>query len=138
MDQRLDHGGLGLRMELGQGIWAMADPKALGTALENLLSNAYKYAASPRETTVTLDGDREEAVIVVSDKGLGIPSKELHRIFQRFYRVGDEMTRQVQGTGLGLFLCKEIVQRHGGEIRAISRGAGLGSSFIIRIPRLAR
>jgi len=138
MDHRLGHGGLGLRMELAQGIWAMADPKALGTALENLLSNAYKYAASPRETVVTLDGDREEAIIVVSDKGLGIPSKELYRIFQRFYRVGDEMTRQVQGTGLGLFLCKEIVQRHGGEIRAMSKGAGLGSSFIIRIPRMAR
>ncbi len=138
MDHRLGVGSLGLRMELGQGIWAMADPKALGTALENLLSNAYKYAAPPRETTVTLDGDRDEAFIVVSDKGLGIPPREQHRIFQRFYRVGDEMTRQVQGTGLGLFLCREIVQRHGGEIRATSKGPGLGSSFIIRLPRLPR
>jgi signal transduction histidine kinase len=138
MDQRLGAGALGLRMELGLGIWAMADPKALGTALENLLSNAYKYAAAPRETTITLDGDRDEAVIVVSDKGLGIPPKEQARIFQRFYRVGDEMTRAVAGTGLGLFLCREIVQRHGGEIRAISKGPGLGSSFILRMPRLAR
>ncbi len=138
MDQRLGTGALGLRMELGQGIWAMADPKALGTAMENLLSNAYKYAAAPRETIITLDGDREEAVIVVSDKGLGIPPKEQARIFQRFYRVGDEMTRAVPGTGLGLFLCREIVQRHGGEIRATSKGPGLGSSFILRVPRLAR
>jgi signal transduction histidine kinase len=138
MDHRLGTGALGLRMELGQGLWAMADPKALGTALENLLSNAYKYATPPRETTLTLDGDRDEVFIVVSDKGLGIPPRELHRIFQRFYRVGDEMTRQVQGTGLGLFLCREIVLRHGGEIRAASKGPGLGSSFIVRLPRLAR
>jgi len=52
--------------------------------------------------------------------------------------VGDEMTRAVQGTGLGLFLCKEIVQRHGGEIHVTSKGAGLGSSFVLRLPRLAR
>ncbi|MBK8725987.1 MAG: HAMP domain-containing histidine kinase [Holophagaceae bacterium] len=138
MDHRLGTGALGLRMELGLGIWAMADAKALGTALENLLSNAYKYAAAPRETVITLDGDRDEAIIVVSDKGLGIPPKEQARIFQRFYRVGDEMTRAVQGTGLGLFLCKEIVQRHGGEIHVTSKGAGLGSSFVLRLPRLAR
>ncbi len=138
MEHRLSPGALGLSIELGKDIWAMADPKALGTVMENLLSNAYKYAGEPRQTTVTLDGDRDDVFIVVSDRGNGISSKEMPRIFQPFYRVGNELTRQVPGSGLGLFLSKEIMLRHGGDIRAASQGLGLGSSFTIRLPRLAK
>lgn len=136
MDQRLGPGSLGLRLDLPRGVWAFADPKALGMVIENLLSNAYKYAEAPRSTTLTLDGHRNEALIVVSDQGAGIPPKELPRLFQRFYRVGDEMTRAVPGTGLGLFLAREIVQRHGGDIRAASRGRGLGATFTLRLARI--
>lgn len=138
MGNRLGLGALNLAVELGRDIWVMADPKALGTVIENLLSNAYKYADEPRQTNVTLDGDRDDVFIVVSDQGNGIASKELPRIFQPFYRVGDELTRQAPGSGLGLFLSKEIIQRHHGELRVASRGRGLGSSFTIRLPRLIR
>ncbi len=139
MDHRLGAGALGLRLEFSsEAIWTHADPKALGTVIENLLSNAFKYAADPRETTVTLDGDGEDVLIVVSDLGHGLSAKDLPRLFHRFFRVGDEMTRQVAGTGLGLFLVKEIVIRHGGEVRASSRGLGLGSAFTVRLPRLPR
>jgi signal transduction histidine kinase len=139
MDQRLGPGALGLKLDFTpEPLWANADPKALATVLENLLSNAYKYAAEPRQTTVTLDGDGEDALIVVSDLGHGIAPKDLPRIFHRFFRVGDELTRQVAGTGLGLFLVKEIITRHGGEVRATSRGAGLGSDFTVRLPRIPR
>lgn len=136
MDQRLGPGALGLRLEIAPGIMVLADPKLLTIPVENLLSNACKYSAEPRTTTVTLDGDAEEAILVVADQGQGFPAKESHRIFQRFYRMGDEMTRQVPGTGLGLFLAREIVERHGGMIRATSRGRGLGAAFIIRLPRI--
>ncbi len=138
MNNRLGSGALNLTTELGKDIWVMADPKALGTVIENLLSNAYKYADEPRQTTVTLDGDRDDVFIVVSDQGNGIAGKEMPRIFQPFYRVGDELTRQVPGSGLGLFLSKEIVLRHHGELRVASRGKGLGSSFTVRLPRLIR
>jgi two-component system phosphate regulon sensor histidine kinase PhoR len=139
MDQRLEIGSLGLRLEFtSEPLWVNADPRALGTVIENLLSNAFKYAADPRQTTVTLDGDGDDALIVVSDLGHGIAPKDLPRVFHRFFRVGDEMTRQVAGTGLGLFLVKEIVTRHGGEARASSRGLGLGSDFTIRLPRISR
>ena len=139
MDQRLGSGALGLRLEFAsESLWAQADPKALGTAIENLLSNAYKYAAEPRETTVTLDGDGEDVLIVVSDLGHGLTAKDLPRVFHRFFRVGDEMTRQVAGTGLGLFLVKEIVTRHRGDVRASSRGPGLGAAFTVRLPRIPR
>jgi signal transduction histidine kinase len=136
MDQRLGPGALGLHLELAEGIVVMADHKLLAIPVENLLSNAYKYAAEPRTTTVTLDGNGDEAILVVGDQGQGFNAKESHRIFQRFYRVGDEMTRQVPGTGLGLFLAREIVERHGGAISARSRGKGLGATFTLRLPRL--
>jgi two-component system phosphate regulon sensor histidine kinase PhoR len=137
MNQRLGPGALGLKLEFSpQALWVNADAKALGTVVENLLSNAYKYAPEPRETTVTLDGDGDDVFIVVSDQGQGLSHKDLPRVFHRFYRVGDELTRQVAGTGLGLFLVKEITTRHGGEARASSRGPGLGSAFTIQLPRL--
>lgn len=138
MNNRLGSGALNLTIELGRDIWVMADSKALGTVIENLLSNAYKYADEPRQTTVTLDGDRDDVFIVVSDQGNGIAGKEMSRIFQPFYRVGDELTRQAPGSGLGLFLSKEIILRHHGELRAASRGKGFGSSFTVRLPRLIR
>ena len=139
MDHRLGPGSLGLRLELGpDSLWVHGDPKALGTVVENLLSNAWKYAAEPRETTVTLDGDGDEVLLVVSDRGHGMTPKDQARVFHRFFRAGDEMTRQVPGTGLGLYLVKEIVTRHGGRVQASSKGPGLGSAFIVRLPRLPR
>jgi signal transduction histidine kinase len=134
MEHRLGPGTLGLDLQLGIDIFADIDPKAFSTVLENLLSNAHKYAAAPRRTLVTLDSDGEKAIISVIDRGNGISPKELPRVFQRFYRVGDEMTRQVPGTGLGLFLCREIVTLHRGSIRAASPGLGHGTTFTIRLP----
>ncbi|OQA38558.1 MAG: Alkaline phosphatase synthesis sensor protein PhoR [Acidobacteria bacterium ADurb.Bin340] len=138
MDQRLGSGALGLRLDVAEGLRARIDPNYMGSVVENLLSNAFKYAPVPRETRVTLDADGEDIVLVVSDRGHGIASKDLPRIFQRFSRLGDEMTRSVPGTGLGLFLCREIVRAHGGEIRASSRGTGCGTTFTVRFGRVAR
>jgi signal transduction histidine kinase len=138
MEHRLGQGSLGLDLQLGIDIFADIDHKAFGMVLENLLSNAFKYAGEPRRTLVTLDSDGEKAIISVADRGNGIAPKELPRIFQRFYRVGDEMTRQVSGTGLGLFLCWEIVTLHQGTIRATSPGLGHGTTFTIRLPLAPR
>lgn len=135
MDERLGPGCLGLKVEVPEGLCAEIDPKALGTVVENLLSNAFKYAQAPRSTEVALREDREWIVLTVEDQGVGLSQRDLPRVFQRFYRVGDEMTRSVPGTGLGLFLAKEIVLRHGGDIRAASPGTGRGSSFTLRLPR---
>lgn len=138
MDHRLGDGSLGLDLQLGIDIQSDIDPKAFATVLENLLSNAYKYAAEPRRTQITLDSDGEKAILSITDQGNGISPKEIPRLFQRFYRVGDEMTRQVPGTGLGLFLCWEIVALHHGEIKASSPGLGHGTTFTIRLPRSPR
>jgi two-component system sensor histidine kinase CiaH len=138
MDHRLGQGMLGLQLELAEGVRASIDPRLFATVVENLLSNAYKYASEPRQTTVALEVSGDNAVISVSDHGIGLHPREIPKLFQRFYRVGDEMTRQVGGTGLGLFLCREIVTNHHGNIHVSSEGTGLGTTFVVRIPRLPR
>lgn len=138
MDHRLGQGGLGLSLDVAEGVWVNIDPRLFATVLENLLSNAFKYSDEPRNTSVTMVADGDWATLSVADRGRGFHPKEVGRLFQRFYRVGDEMTRQVAGTGLGLFLSREIVQRHYGTILAHSLGKGLGATFTVRIPRLPR
>lgn len=138
MEARLGAGGLGLKVQVIPDVWANIDPRLFAAVIENLLSNAYKYSEPPRSTTVTLETDGATVVIAVSDRGRGFHPREIHKLFQRFYRVEDEMVRQVTGTGLGLFLSREIVTRHHGTIRAASLGEGLGATFTVRIPRLVR
>ncbi len=138
MDHRLGQGQLGLTLALEEGLWADIDPRLFATVLENLLSNAFKYADEPRATHVMIQPDGDDLLLTVADQGRGFAAREASRIFQRFYRVGDEMTRQVAGTGLGLFLTREIVNLHHGTIRASSLGPGLGATFTVRIPRLPR
>jgi two-component system, OmpR family, sensor histidine kinase SenX3 len=75
-------------------------------------------------------------VLRVHDKGVGIPHRELKRIFKRFYRVHSHATGPVKGTGLGLFIVRSIARRHGGEAFAESDGEGHGSTFTLRLPRV--
>jgi signal transduction histidine kinase len=82
---------------------------------------------------VRLSVEGEQAVIVVRDSGIGIRKDELDKVFERFYRCGDELTRTVRGTGLGLSLVKEIVAAHRGSVHVESE-PGKGSTFSIRLP----
>ena len=82
--------------------------------------------------------DIDTVLLRVKDNGIGIPRADLKRIFKRFYRVSSRSTDQVKGTGLGLFIVRSIVRRHGGEIIAESSGEGLGSVFTVRLPRIYR
>jgi len=72
----------------------------------------------------------------IEDKGIGIPSAQLKRIFKRFYRVPGRVMARFKGTGLGLFIVSSVVQRHGGKVFAESEGQGQGSRFTIELPRL--
>jgi PAS domain S-box-containing protein len=113
-----------------------ADPMRLVQVLGNLLSNAHKY--SPAEERVRLRVWRDEgwARAAVVDRGRGIPRDELERVFEKFHRVEDPMTMTTGGTGLGLYIARELARAMGGEIEAAS-ALGRGSTFTVRLPLAA-
>ncbi len=112
---------------------AEVDPKRLEQVLRNLLSNAIKY--SPLGSVIKVQGKREpgEVYLSVQDEGIGIPAEEQARIFERFYRVDNAMTRRTRGAGLGLAVCQGIVEAHGGQM-GVKSSPDCGSTFWITLP----
>ncbi|NNC40937.1 MAG: HAMP domain-containing protein [Acidimicrobiia bacterium] len=105
----------------------------LRLAVRNLLHNALQYTSAGDSVDVSLEGADGEAVIEVADSGMGIPSRDLSRVFERFYRVDIARSRETGGTGLGLAIVRHVVQRHGGVVEVESE-LGRGSTFRIRLP----
>lgn len=112
----------------------MADPHALGLIFVNLIDNAAKYAGPVPQIWIDILSEGKTVEIQVHDNGIGISRRQLKRVFQRFYRVGNELTRIRQGTGLGLYIVKETAARIRGKVEARSEGEGHGSTFIVRLP----
>ncbi len=113
------------------------NPQELRTAVFNLVENAIKYSGNKKDIVVdVLTPDIDTVLLQVRDQGVGIPPSELKRIFKRFYRVSTSASGRVKGTGLGLFIVRSIARRHGGEASAQSEGAGRGSTFTLRLPRV--
>lgn len=111
----------------------IADEDKIDQVLTNLINNAIKY--SPRGGEVRVKGvcEGDTVLISVSDQGIGIPKEHQAKIFERFHRVDNRDTREAGGTGIGLFLVKHLVERHGGQIWVESE-EGKGSTFIFRLP----
>ena len=110
-----------------------ADPDRLRQAIENLVDNAVKY--SPDGGRIAVDVHRRDGtgVVTVRDEGIGIPGDEHERIFEKFYRLDPGMTRGVGGSGLGLYIIRELVTQMGGEV-AVESVPGQGSAFTIALP----
>jgi signal transduction histidine kinase len=126
--------GFALDLNIAEGIPPVAvDRDALQQAILNLLTNAMKYSGEHRVIGLRLCKEDGEALIQVSDQGIGIPEREQSRIFEKFYRVPIPENREISGTGLGLALVSHIVEAHGGSVQVQSR-PGEGSTFSIRIP----
>lgn len=109
------------------------DPEAITHVMNNLIDNALKYSGKSPEITVKVFHDENNLFISVKDNGIGISEDETDRIFERFYRSGDELTRKIKGSGLGLSLVKELVEAHGGNISVMSE-VDRGSMFTVRLP----
>ncbi len=133
--QHLEAEARQIRLEVrGQhGLVVLGDEDQLATAVRNLIANAINY--SPDHTRVTIGVSMVGQVVEVSvaDQGIGIPERDLERIFERFYRVDPARSRATGGTGLGLSIVKHVSANHGGEVRVWS-SEGSGSTFTLRLP----
>ncbi|HYH85440.1 MAG TPA: HAMP domain-containing sensor histidine kinase [Pyrinomonadaceae bacterium] len=120
--------------ELGARV--AGDRDELRAAVSNLLENAVKYSDKEVHISVevaTLDAKR--VAVRIADRGVGIPRTQLKRIFKRFYRVQGGFMKRFKGTGLGLYIVRSVVEKHGGRVFAESEGVGHGSTFTIHLPR---
>lgn len=111
-----------------------ADKDKLRQVLVNLLSNAIKFNKENGEIKIYAEPDKEFTKITVEDSGIGIPEKDIPRIFERFYRVDKARSRQLGGTGLGLSIVKHITELHGGKV-GVESTEGLGSKFWFTLPK---
>ncbi len=137
--------GLALEYNLGENqfnikhirktnFYVYADPERLRELTDNLYDNALKYT-SKGGIHIGLRADDKEVSFYIKDSGGGIPSDDLAHLFQKFYRVDNSPTRTIGGTGLGLFICRKIVELYGGRIWAESE-LNKGSTFYVKLPRL--
>ena len=116
----------------------LGDEDELRAVVSNLLDNAIKYSGPQVRIAVELEEtDAEMITLRVRDRGIGISPSEQKRIFRRFYRIPGAMATRIKGTGLGLFIVRSVVARHGGRVYAESGGPGHGSTFVVQLPLVA-
>lgn len=116
----------------------VVDRAAMRVALANLLENAARYSPRNSKIRLRLHRDLRSCRLDVIDKGCGIRGKDLKNVFKMFWRGADEQGTRVRGTGLGLYIVKNIVKDHHGKVWASSQGIGRGSTFSIRLPRVRK
>ena len=109
------------------------DSLSFQSVITNLIENAFKYSAKSSEVRLRIFDEAGMAVIEIADKGIGIKDEDKEKVFEKFYRVGDEETRSSKGSGLGLYIVKFLVEQHQGKIN-LRNNAPKGSIFEIRIP----
>ena len=126
--------GITLEVALQPGVRIWAEPRRVEQVTTNLLGNALKFTASGGRVWLTLQSSGSQAEFRVADDGPGLRAEDIGKLFQPFSQIGAQAQGKHTGTGLGLFICKGIVEAHGGTIHAESAGAGKGAQFIVRLP----
>jgi len=125
------------RGDRGGRAMTLGDADELRAAISNLIDNAIKYSDGRIDVSVEVAAvDDRRVAVRVTDRGMGVPHGELKRIFKRFYRAPGRVATRVKGAGLGLFIVRSIVSKHGGKTFAESEGEGMGSVFTIELPRI--
>jgi signal transduction histidine kinase len=123
-----------LQTEIEQGIYIQGDIQAMHSILGNLLENAFKYSSSGKPIVLKLSVESQHVVLQVIDSGIGIPDEIKSRIFEKFFRAGNEETRKTKGTGLGLFIVQFLVNQQHAQIVVLDNSPQ-GSIFEIRFKR---
>lgn len=119
-----------LILNIEENIFVQAEPFGIETIVTNLLSNAYKYAPANTPITISFTQTNNAAILKVGDCGPGIKAADKKNLFMRFFRVGDEQTRKTKGTGLGLFIVKNLLNLLEGEIEVTDNDMG-GTTFVV-------
>lgn len=120
--------------QIQEGVYLTGEALLLQMLVNNLLENAIKYSPQETPVTISLSEENNRIRLTVSDQGSGIADMEKKKIFEKFYRSGNENTRKSKGTGLGLYLCQRIMKSHKGSI-LVSDNLPKGSSFIASFPK---
>lgn len=128
--------GIGIHIDVSDDLRIQADPVAIETVLRNLLDNAVKSCVAGRGRNVWVAAKATDGFlrIDVRDDGSGFAPDDAARIFEKFYRLGDEMRRSTPGTGLGLYLVRGLAERSGARVHAASEGPGLGATVTVEWP----
>jgi two-component system phosphate regulon sensor histidine kinase PhoR len=112
----------------------VVDIEAMKIVIDNLIDNAVKYSLGPLILTVNMVCSKKKFLLSFTDQGIGIPIKNQNKIFNKFYRLQTPDHPNIKGTGLGLYMVKEIIKSHGGKISVFSKGIHSGSTFKIELP----
>ncbi len=136
LDGHANSGGVKVKQAVPIDLTLNADVQALAAVLRNLLTNGIDAAAGAPDPVVTISATAEPpyAVIEVHDNGRGFDSADAEKLFEKFYRLGDELRREGRGTGLGLYIARILVSQSGGELSAHSDGPGRGATFRVAWP----
>ena len=129
--------GISVRFNDGKQKYGVRiDPDRLGMVLSNILDNAIRYNTKGGSVTVSLEETQNRGRFIkikVSDTGIGIPEEDLNQIFEKFHRSQNAIQAEPNGSGLGLYIAKNIVKRHGGEI-GVESALGRGTTFWLTLP----
>lgn len=123
-----------IRFSGDAGCDILLDRNSIKTVFDNLVDNSIKYSNSNLQITVLFKRNSKKIEIEFSDNGIGISGDQTKKIFQKFYRIYDMDIPNVKGTGLGLYVVREIIKNHNGKVYAFSEGKGKGSKFKIELP----
>jgi signal transduction histidine kinase len=115
-------------------VYVNADRERFRFVLHTLIENAIRYTPAKGTIRITIDNSDGLAHIIVADTGIGISEKEIRYVFTRFYRTDRAKVADTEGAGIGLYLSKVIVDRHGGKMSALSEGENKGSTFTVVVP----
>jgi signal transduction histidine kinase len=119
---------------LDPGTTIRGDYDSIRSVVQNLMENSLKYSKGGTAVSVHLENAPDKAVLRVKDQGIGISGADLKRIFDKFYRAGDELTRKTKGSGLGLAIVKQILDIHKAQIKANSK-LNEGTEMVITFPK---
>lgn len=129
----VDHAVSVTALNSPEPIQVIADRRQLVSAVGNLVENAVKYSDGGGEVQIRTRIDDRNIEVMVADEGVGIPQRDLYRVFERFYRVDRSRRRETGGTGLGLAIVRHVATNHGGDV-IVESAEGEGSTFVLRLP----